>query len=248
MLNVQRAFTPIVIIYFILLVFIGNFFLLNLLLAVIIVKFNEATSDEADKANEDSIIYQEINMIFPGIDHLYRKNDWSTGIEFAKMKIRAEKKFLDMSLVENLVKKNQGTEAGGKDRNDFTRTAVVDLFLRSIKVHRDKEYDQGVFKLQEIRKRNVFLPTDVVNSIKFYPYDWEEMKSLPVSLKQIPEIEEENSDQENSEGQDGRAGFGASNEVLETHATDRTNAPFISMVTQQDEADSFILDIDHRGD
>lgn len=248
MLDVQKAFTPIVIIYFILLVFIGNFFLLNLLLAVIIVKFNEATSDEADKANEISITYQEINMIFPENDHLYRENDYKIGIEFAKMKIRAEKKFLEMSLVENLVKKNQGTEALGNSRNDFTRTAVVDLFLRSIKVHRDKEYDEGVFKLQEIRKRNVFLPTDVINSIMFYPYDWEEMKSLPCSLNQIPEIEEENSDQENSGEEDGKPDFKAENEILETHATDRTNAPFINMTTQQDEADSFLLDIDQRAD
>jgi len=42
MIEVQRVFTDIAILYFLLLVFIGNFFLLNLLLAVIIVKFTEA--------------------------------------------------------------------------------------------------------------------------------------------------------------------------------------------------------------
>lgn len=42
------AFQAIVILYFVILIFIGNFFLLNLMLAVIIVKFNESQSSKTD--------------------------------------------------------------------------------------------------------------------------------------------------------------------------------------------------------
>jgi len=50
MVQIQRVFTDLAIIYFILLVFIGNFFLINLLLAVIIFKFTEA---QTAQKNED---------------------------------------------------------------------------------------------------------------------------------------------------------------------------------------------------
>jgi len=46
MVQIQRVFTDLAILYFILLVFVGNFFLLNLLLAVIIVKFTEAQNEQ----------------------------------------------------------------------------------------------------------------------------------------------------------------------------------------------------------
>ena len=101
MVQIQRVFTDLAILYFILLVFIGNFFLLNLLLAVIIVKFTEAQNEQKlDEELEMNMLYHEINLIFPVYRPQYKKNCYLEGIPLARMKIRQDERALNLSSIE----------------------------------------------------------------------------------------------------------------------------------------------------
>ena len=113
MINLQRAFTPIVIIYFILLVFIGNFFLLNQLLGVIIVKFNEAQNEIANEEREASLMEIEISKIFPKVEGLKRENDYKEGLELAILKQNHEQKLIYLSKIE---KKKFMESPGGPEK------------------------------------------------------------------------------------------------------------------------------------
>mmetsp|Transcript_23809 Transcript_23809/g.20744 ORF Transcript_23809/g.20744 Transcript_23809/m.20744 type:complete len:189 (-) Transcript_23809:51-617(-) len=53
MIFLQKAFSPLTVFYFVFLIFLGAFFLLNLTLAVISAKYKQAGDDKAQAAEED---------------------------------------------------------------------------------------------------------------------------------------------------------------------------------------------------
>ena len=149
MLDMQRSFTSLIILYFVLLVFIGNFFLLNLLLAVIIIKFNEVSRESRNETDITSFLLQDVNLVFPENAYLLKKNGFDEGVELAVMKLEGKQKFLDLSRIEKF--KRVHRKSGEMNHN-----ALVNLYLKTVKDNSHKDYVDH-FQNHRFRKGNEFM-------------------------------------------------------------------------------------------
>ena len=171
MVDVQNAFSSGVILYFVVLVFIGNFFLLNLLLAVIIVKFNEASANEKNvsQPTQTMMMLQEVNMIFPEVD-LHRSNDFEESLEFARMKLNLEDNFLQLSNIEKARIKRRRMSQVVSPGNEFKRSRKVDMYLRTLKIRPNKVYGADTFNIKKPPGQRQFWSQDLLDQLKFYRY------------------------------------------------------------------------------
>jgi hypothetical protein len=153
MLDMQRSFTSLIILYFVLLVFIGNFFLLNLLLAVIIIKFNEVSRESRKETDITSFLLQDINLVFPEHAYLLKKNGFDEGVELAVMKLEGKQKFLDLSRIETFKRVNRKS-------GEINHNALVNLYLQTVVDNSDKDYVDH-FQSHRFRKGNEFVIDDL---------------------------------------------------------------------------------------
>jgi hypothetical protein len=81
------------------------------------------------------------------------------------MKLKGEKKFLDFSRVEiaKRSKRKKGYDSGP--------SAIINAFLKTIKVENMVEYGENTFKVKKARKGNQFLAQDIKDSITFLPFE-----------------------------------------------------------------------------
>ena len=143
----------------------GNFFLLNLLLAVISIRFGEAKAEEQEQAidgdeKEYLNMKGDIALIFPEVDSLKRVRDFADGVELAKMKLKGEEKFIHFSKVEMMRTKKDGT---GRAPN----SAIINAFLKTLRIENVKEYSEDTFPMARHRKSNQFLSQDIKDAIHF---------------------------------------------------------------------------------
>jgi hypothetical protein len=81
------------------------------------------------------------------------------------MKLKGEKKFLEFSKVEiaKRSKRKKGYDSGP--------SAIINAFLKTIKVENAGEYGENTFKVKKARKGNQFLAQDIKDSITFLPFE-----------------------------------------------------------------------------
>lgn len=139
--------------------------MLNLLLAVIIIKFNEVSAESRKIEDFTDLINETINLVFPKVSKLKKKNDFTEGIELALVKLDTRDKFLRLSKIETSRRHNKnGT-------NFLNRSAIVNNYIKGLKEPIRKSYENSflTIKKNNVKKRNEFINEELRKSMKLKP-------------------------------------------------------------------------------